>query len=65
MSKFNVKEMYLMEIPTWVYVIFTIISFYYALANFMNARLLLGTIWWCMLVCWLVVDGIKIWRKTK
>ncbi len=46
-----------MQIPVWC-AIFTIVSFYYTLANFMNARLLLGIFWWCDLVCWLVVDGI-------
>jgi hypothetical protein len=53
------------KISALMYVIFTIVSLYYTLANFMNARLLLGIIWWCALVCWLVVDGIKIWRKTR
>ena len=54
-----------MKTPTWMCVIFTIVSFFYTLVNFMNARLLLGIIWWCVLVCWLVVEGIKIWRKTR
>lgn len=54
-----------MKISALMCVIFTIVSFYYTLTNFMNARLLLGTIWWCTLVCWLVVVGIKIWRKVK
>jgi endonuclease/exonuclease/phosphatase (EEP) superfamily protein YafD len=53
------------KISALMCVIFTIVSLYYTLANFMNARLLLGIFWWCALVCWLVVDGIKIWRKTR
>lgn len=49
-----------MKISALMCVIFTIVSFYYTLANFMNARLLLGIFWWCVLVCWLVVDGMAL-----
>lgn len=36
--------------------LFTTISLYYTISDFMNAKLLLGIFWWFMLVCWFVVD---------
>ncbi len=36
--------------------LFTTVSLYYTISDFMNAKLLLGIFWWFMLVCWFVID---------
>ena len=36
--------------------LFTTVSLYYTISDFMSAKLLLGIFWWFMLVCWFVVD---------